>query len=149
MVWTSGVPEPSAEKGKVFFLRVRGLQSWPEVPRRQVLEEIGGIQQLKMFMLPRAYRDGAGDVGFCFEWTIHDAIRRQEPAAMDRLEHASRKWAPAGVESPRREGAICRIPPVAVGKQHDIAKGLLVPGGEPATLEVLRLDGLGNGGQGP
>lgn len=44
-----------------------------------------------MFMLPRAYREGCGDVGFCFEWAIHDAICRREPAVMERLCDAARR----------------------------------------------------------
>ena len=59
--------------------------------KQDVMNELGGIQQIKLFMLPRAYREGSGDVGFCFEWAIHDAIRRGEPAVMERLEDASRK----------------------------------------------------------
>lgn len=58
--------------------------------KQDVLNEIGGIENMKLFMLPRAYRDGCGDVGFCFEWAIHDAIRRQDPMVMERLEDASR-----------------------------------------------------------
>lgn len=59
--------------------------------KRDVLEELGGIGGAKLFMLPRAYRGGSGDVGFCFEWAIHDAVRRKEPSVMERLEDASRK----------------------------------------------------------
>jgi len=59
--------------------------------KQQVLDELGGIQQIKTFMLPRAYRDGCGDVGFCFEWAIHDAIRRGQPSVMERLADASRR----------------------------------------------------------
>lgn len=59
--------------------------------KQQVLNELGGMENMKLFMLPRAYRDGCGDVGFCFEWAIHDAVRRQDPMVMERLEDASRK----------------------------------------------------------
>lgn len=57
----------------------------------EVLNEIGGIDKVKMFMLPRAYRDGCGDVGFCFEWAIHDAIRRGDPMVMERICDAARR----------------------------------------------------------
>jgi hypothetical protein len=59
--------------------------------KQEVLNELGGVEKLRLFMLPRAYRDGAGDVGFCFEWAIHDAIRRGEPSVMERLSDASKK----------------------------------------------------------
>lgn len=52
---------------------------------------LGSIENVKLKMLPRAYRPGAGDIGFCFEWAIHDAIRRQDPAVLNRLEDAARK----------------------------------------------------------
>lgn len=58
--------------------------------KQEVLNELGGMENMKLFMLPRAYRDGCGDVGFCFEWAVHDAIRRQDPMVMERLLDASR-----------------------------------------------------------
>ena len=51
--------------------------------KQEVLTELGGMENMKLFMLPRAYRDGCGDVGFCFEWAVHDAIRRQDPLVME------------------------------------------------------------------
>lgn len=59
--------------------------------KQDILDELGGIDQVKLKMLPRAYRPGAGDIGFCFEWAIHDAIRRQDPNILNRLEDAARK----------------------------------------------------------
>jgi len=59
--------------------------------KQEVLNELGGMENIKLFMLPRAYREGSGDIGFCFEWAIHDAIRRQDPMVMERLEDASKR----------------------------------------------------------
>jgi hypothetical protein len=58
--------------------------------KQEVLSELGGMDNMKLFMLPRAYRDGCGDVGFCFEWAIHDAIRRRDPMVLERLAAASK-----------------------------------------------------------
>lgn len=58
--------------------------------KKPVLDELGGMDGIKLFMLPRAYREGSGDIGFCFEWAIHDAIRRQDPMVLDRLAEASK-----------------------------------------------------------
>jgi hypothetical protein len=58
--------------------------------KNEVLSELGGVENMKLFMLPRAYRDGCGDVGFCFEWAVHDAIRRQDPVVMERILTASK-----------------------------------------------------------
>lgn len=59
--------------------------------KQDVCAELGGFENMKLKMLPRAYRPGAGDIGFCFEWAVHDAIRRQEPTVLERLEDAARK----------------------------------------------------------
>lgn len=58
--------------------------------KQEVLNELGGMENMKLFMLPRAYRDGCGDVGFCFEWAVHDAVRRKDPMVMERLSDASK-----------------------------------------------------------
>jgi hypothetical protein len=58
--------------------------------KQEVLTELGGMENMKLFTLPRAYREGCGDVGFCFEWAVHDAIRRQDPMVMERILDASR-----------------------------------------------------------
>jgi hypothetical protein len=57
----------------------------------EVLDECGGLNGIKLFMLPRAYRDGCGDVGFCFEWAIHDAIRNADQVVVDRISTAAKK----------------------------------------------------------
>lgn len=59
--------------------------------KKDVVDELGGRENIKLKMLPRAYRPGAGDIGFCFEWAIHDAVRRQDPVVLDRLSDASKK----------------------------------------------------------
>jgi hypothetical protein len=58
---------------------------------KNVTEELGGAENIKLFMLPRAYREGNGDIGFCFEWAIHDAIQRQESSVIERLEDAGKQ----------------------------------------------------------
>lgn len=59
--------------------------------KEDIIDELGGIDRIKLKMLPRAYRPGNGDIGFCFEWAIHDAVRRQDPMVLERLEDAARK----------------------------------------------------------
>lgn len=59
--------------------------------KQDVVDEMGGINNVKLKMLPRAYRPGNGDIGFCFEWAIHDAIRHQDPRVLERLETAARR----------------------------------------------------------
>jgi len=59
--------------------------------KQEVLNECGGLNGIKLLMLPRAYRDGCGDVGFCFEWAIHDAIRHGDPIVVERISDAAKK----------------------------------------------------------
>lgn len=59
--------------------------------KKDILLELGGAQNIKLKLLPRAYREGDGDIGFCFEWAVHDAIRRGEPSVLERLEDAGRR----------------------------------------------------------
>lgn len=57
----------------------------------QVTEDAGGLDNIKMRMLPRLYRAGDGDCGICFEYAVHDAVVRQEATVMNRVESALKK----------------------------------------------------------
>lgn len=58
--------------------------------KSEVIAEFGGANKVKISMLPRAYREGSGDVGFCFEWAIHDAIRNSNNSVVDRISEAAK-----------------------------------------------------------
>jgi len=51
----------------------------------EVVAEVGGYENVKLRMLPRLYRPGDGDCGICFEYAVHDAIKRGEPAVMEKI----------------------------------------------------------------
>ena len=53
-----------------------------------VVVEAGGREQVKLKMLPRLYRPGDGDCGICFEYAVHDAMRRGDPSILERVEEA-------------------------------------------------------------
>jgi hypothetical protein len=36
-------------------------------------------------LLPRLYREGDGDCGICFEYAVHDAIKRGEPTVLEKI----------------------------------------------------------------
>lgn len=57
----------------------------------EVLKEVGGPDGIKLFMLPRARRPGDGDVGVCFEYAVHDALRRGNPMVVERVADALRR----------------------------------------------------------
>ncbi|WP_433542007.1 hypothetical protein ACQP10_38290 (plasmid) [Streptosporangium sandarakinum] len=49
-----------------------------------VVAEAGGRTGVKLKMLPRLRRPGDGDTGICFEYAVHDAIRRNNPHVVER-----------------------------------------------------------------
>lgn len=59
--------------------------------KQEVVCEAGGHQEVKLFMLPRLYRPGDGDCGICFEYAVHDAIRRRDAAICDKVSDSMRK----------------------------------------------------------
>lgn len=59
--------------------------------KQDVIGEIGGYQNLKLKMLPRFRRSSDGDVGICFEYAVHEAIRQKNPMILDRVAEALTK----------------------------------------------------------
>lgn len=56
--------------------------------RADVVAEVGGYQSVKIKMLPRLYRRGDGDIGLCFEYAVHHAIRTGQGAVCERVADA-------------------------------------------------------------
>jgi hypothetical protein len=56
--------------------------------KREVVDEMGGHSNVKLFMLPRLRRPGDGDIGICFEYAVHDALTRKDPIVTDRVASA-------------------------------------------------------------
>ena len=56
--------------------------------KADVVAEVGGYEDIKLKMLPRLYRPGDRDCGICFEYAVHDALNRQEPAVLERIHDA-------------------------------------------------------------
>jgi len=58
--------------------------------RQDVVGDVGGYQNVRLRMLPRLYRPGDRDCGICFEYAVHDALNRREPAVLERIHDAVR-----------------------------------------------------------
>jgi hypothetical protein len=58
--------------------------------KEDVVAGVGGREKVKLMMLPRLYRPGDRDCGICFEYAVHDAMRRGEEAVVDRVDFALR-----------------------------------------------------------
>jgi hypothetical protein len=56
--------------------------------KRDVISEFGGYDKIKLKILARLYRPGDGDCGICYEYAVHDAIRRRDPAILERVSDA-------------------------------------------------------------
>src|SRR6266567_9273007 len=53
-----------------------------------VVAEVGGRENAKLKMLPRLRRPGDGDCGICFEYAVHDALRRGDSMVLERVDDA-------------------------------------------------------------
>jgi hypothetical protein len=53
--------------------------------RQDIVAEAGGYEGVKLKLLSRLYRPGDGDCGICFEYAVHDAVVRREPAVLERV----------------------------------------------------------------
>lgn len=58
--------------------------------KEDVVAEVDGYESVKLKMLNRLYRQGDGDIGLCFEYAVHNAIRNRDPLIADRVESALR-----------------------------------------------------------
>lgn len=58
--------------------------------KADVVAEVGGYENVKLKMLNRLYRQGDGDIGLCFEYAIHNAIKNRDPLIAERVESALR-----------------------------------------------------------
>ncbi|MBI5379708.1 MAG: hypothetical protein HZA23_06085 [Nitrospirae bacterium] len=54
----------------------------------EVVTEAGGYDGVKLFMLSRLRRPGDGDIGVCFEYAVHDALNKQNPMILERVNDA-------------------------------------------------------------
>jgi hypothetical protein len=58
--------------------------------KQDIVDEVGDRENLKLKMLARLRRPGDGDLGICFEYAVHDAIRRRDPMVLERLDAAAK-----------------------------------------------------------
>jgi hypothetical protein len=59
--------------------------------KEQVVQQIsGGRDDMQLLMLARNRRPSDGDLGVCFEYAVHDAIRRGDSMVLERVDAAAR-----------------------------------------------------------
>ena len=59
--------------------------------KNDVANEVGGHKKVKLKMLNRLRLKGDGDVGICYEYAVHDAVHRQDPAVLERVTDALKR----------------------------------------------------------
>lgn len=60
--------------------------------KRDIVQEVGGYEGMKLKLLPRLYRRGDGDCGLCFEYAVHDALNKGYSLVLDRVYDALTHW---------------------------------------------------------
>jgi len=59
--------------------------------KQDIVTQAGGYESVSLEMLGRLRRQGDGDCGICYEYAVHDAIRRSDPLIIDRIADAVRQ----------------------------------------------------------
>ena len=60
--------------------------------KTDIVEEVGGFSKVKLKILTRLYKAGDGDIGICFEYAVHDAVRRGDPKVLEKIHDGMRKY---------------------------------------------------------
>ena len=58
--------------------------------KQDVVDRIGGRENVSLAIFARMHRPGDGDCGICFEYAVHEALARGEPIVSDRIDEAVR-----------------------------------------------------------
>ncbi len=56
--------------------------------RKDIVDNAGGYEGVKLKLLPRLYRRGDGDVGLCFEYAVHNALKSNTGPVCERVADA-------------------------------------------------------------
>lgn len=76
----------------ILFALLMGLKS-------EVVQSLNGLDKIRLRELARNYREGDGDCGICFEYSIHSAIRKNDPIIMQRINEALNKCGISGKDT--------------------------------------------------
>ncbi|MCC0054326.1 MAG: hypothetical protein H6884_09730 [Rhodobiaceae bacterium] len=58
--------------------------------KKEIVDQVGGYENVNLMMLPRLRREGDGDCGICFEYCVHEAMMRGDPRVLERIQDATR-----------------------------------------------------------
>ncbi len=60
--------------------------------KQNVVNEIGGYENMSLGLFTRLYEPGDGDCGICFEYAVHEAIVNKNPDVLNRIDSALSKF---------------------------------------------------------
>jgi hypothetical protein len=60
--------------------------------KQEVVAGVGGFENVKLLMLPRMCGAGDGDIGICFEYAVHDAVKRGDPTVIEKVNDGMKKF---------------------------------------------------------
>ena len=56
--------------------------------KNDIVQQLGGYENINLSMLSRVYKEGDGDCGICFEYAVHEAMNRRDPKVVERIHDA-------------------------------------------------------------
>jgi hypothetical protein len=108
--------------------------------QRARVERFGDYADVRLTDLAREYRAGDGDCGICFEYAVHDAVRRDDPLVLERVDEVLTSY--CRIDGTRLESILFGAEKTGSQRLIQTAKELLTPDsrlmvgtrGQPARL---------------
>lgn len=115
--------------------------------KKDIVEQIGGYDKISLEVFTRLYVPDDGDCGVCFEYAVHDAIVKNNPYILDRIETALSKFCKIKGDIPssilfgaEKSGQLQFIDSV---KEHLTDDSLLLTGNKGQPIRLKRhIDGV-------
>lgn len=60
--------------------------------KQDIVNQIGGYENMSLELFTRLYEPGDGDCGICFEYAVHEAIVNRNPDVLNRIDAALSKY---------------------------------------------------------
>jgi hypothetical protein len=89
------------------------------------VERFGDYPDIRITDLSREYRAGDGDCGICFEYAVHDAVRRNDPLVLERVDEVLTSF--CRIEGDRLESILFGAEKSGSQRLIQTAKELLTP----------------------
>lgn len=68
--------------------------------KKEIVEQVGGFDNITLELFTRLYEPGDGDCGICFEYAVHEAITQNHPDVLERIDTALSKYCKISGDKP-------------------------------------------------